>query len=324
MKKKILSLFLVVALLLTCLAGCSSNESKDVYPTKNINAICPYGAGGTTDLAMRGLFDAVAEDAMPSGTSFVVSNVSGGSGLVGASQFANSNADGYTIGVVNCDLVLNKVLGNTEISVDQFTPLVAIQTDPYMVIVRDDSPFKTFEELVDYALEHPGEVSIGDTGEGGVPHLAVTALEKNLGLSFKSVSYDSSGDSVVAVVSGEVDATISHSAPAAGQLDAGGVKAIAVTSNERLSTYPDVPAIGELYDELSDMQVMSWIFVVTLKDAPEESVTFLRDVFGNAIKSDKFQKTLASFYMQKTNLPDSKAMIDFIDNQYAYYQTLVK
>lgn len=303
-------------------SAAGSSEQKLDYPTKDISVIVPYGAGGTTDLSVRGVLDAVPDGVVSK--NFMVSNITGGSGLVGATQFANADADGYTLGVLNCDLVLNNVLGNTEITADQFVPLACIENDPYLFIVSKDAPYQTFEEFVDYAKEHPGEITVGDTGAGAAPHLAYLALTKDLGLDLKTVSYDSAADSVVAVVSGECQAVISASAAAVGQLEAENVKALAVTSNERLSTYPDVPAMGELYEELSDMQVNSWIMLAVSADTDPQIISFLQDVFAPAAVSDQYKQTQKGFYFQPVEEMTNGQMLEFVSNQKDYYVSLVK
>ena len=177
--KKLFAALLVTAMALSTLTACgsktetpSTDASTDSdnsaatttvdYPTKDITVVVPYGAGGTTDLCVRGVLDAVDKSVVTK--NFIVSNVTGGSGLVGASQFVNAKSDGYTIGVLNCDLVLNNVLGNTDITSDQFVPLACIENDPYLFVVSKDAPYQTFEEFVDYAKAHPGEVTVADRG----------------------------------------------------------------------------------------------------------------------------------------------------------------
>lgn len=335
--KKSFALLFAGTMALSMLAGCgagssassassgstaSSSGQKLDYPTKDISVIVPYGAGGTTDLSVRGILDAVPDGVVSK--NFMVSNVTGGSGLVGATQFANADADGYTLGVLNCDLVLNNVLGNTDITADQFIPLACIENDPYLFIVSKDAPYQTFEEFVDYAKEHPGEITVGDTGAGAAPHLAYLAMTKDLGLDLKTVSYDSAADSVVAVVSGECQAVISASAAAVGQLDAGNIKALAVTSNERLFTYPDVPAMGELYKELSDMKVNSWIMLAVSADTDPQIVSFLQGVFAPAAVSDQYKQTQKGFYFQPVQDMTNEQMLEFVSAQKDYYVSLVK
>lgn len=319
--KKVVSAVLALVLLVSALAGCSSGTAA--YPSKNVSIIVPYSAGGTSDLCVRGVLNAIPSNALPKNVNLVVSNLPGGAGLVGINKLVGSPNDGYTLGSVNCDFLLNSCLGNTDLTLDKFIPLACIEKDPYLIVIKSDAPYKTFKEFIEYAKANPGKVTIGDTGDGAVPHLAVTAMEKLLGVTFKTVSYDSSGDSVVAVVSGEVDATVTVPSPALGQLQAGTIVPITVTAKERLTSYPDVPTIGEVYPEASDMQVISWICLAALADTDDGNIQFLKDTLSKAVTSDTFKQTLENSHMQEINMNDEE-LAQFIKDQTAFYQEMVK
>lgn len=341
--KSKLTLLLAVVVLVSLLGGCGGNSSSGTsepsgstpppaqsetppapeldYPKKDITVVVPYGAGGTTDLCVRGVLDAVPDGAVSK--NFMVSNVAGGSGLVGATQFVNAAADGYTIGVLNCDLVLNNVLGNTEITSDQFVPLACIENDPYLFVVSKDAPYQTFEDFVAYAKDHPGEITVSDTGAGAAPHLAYLALTQQLGLDLKTIAYDSAADSVVGVVSGEVQAAITASGAAVGQIEGGNLVPLAVTSNERLSTYPDVPAMGELIPELENMQVNSWIMLAVRAETDSAIISFLQEAFAPAAVSDAYRATQEGFFFQPVSEMSNGDMLDFVASQHDYYVSLL-
>lgn len=335
MKRKLTALLLAAMMLCSALTACGSNSAEGTqtpdssetdtlvssYPEKDITALVYWAAGGTTDTCVRSVINAIPDDMLSK--NIIVSNVAGGSGLVGATQFVNSPADGYTIGVLNCDLVLNHALGNTDISSDQFIPLACVEQDPYLLLVAADAPYDTFEEFVEYAKANPGTISIGDTGSGAVPHLVYTVLSKQLGLDMKTVAYDSSADSVIATVSGECQATVTAPGAAAGQLEGGTLKAIACSGAERLSAYPDVPCMSELYDELADMNILSWIMVVALKDSPADAVSFLQDIFSTAATSDAYRETLESLSFQPVPAMDNDEMLAFVAAQADYYASVL-
>ena len=346
MKKKMTALLLAALMLCGALSGCGGNgggsdassggsdasssgsdQSQSApapesgFPEKDLTALVYWAAGGTTDTCVRSVINAIPDDMLSK--NIIVSNVAGGSGLVGATQFVNSKADGYTIGVLNCDLVLNHALGNTDISSDQFIPLACIEQDPYLFLVPADAPYDTFEEFVEYAKANPGTISIGDTGSGAVPHLVYTVLNKYLGLDMKTVAYDSSADSVIATVSGECQATVTAPGAAAGQLEAGTLKAIASSGAERLTAYPDVPCMSECYDELKDMNILSGIMVVALKDSPADAVSYLQEIFSTAATSEEYQKTLQDFSFQPVPAMDNAAMLDFVAAQADYYASVL-
>lgn len=319
--KKAAAVLTAVSLATAFFTGCGS---KKEYPSKDISVVCPYAAGGTTDLCIRGLIDAVPDDAKPSGVNITVSNVTGGGGLVGTTQFKNADADGYTLGIVNCDLVLNKVNGNTEISYDEFTPIACLMNQPNLMLVKADAPYSTFEEFVDYAKAHPGEVKIGNSGEGTIPKLSAQAVEKELGLEFKYVTYDGDTNSITAVVSGEVDATFCSAAPAMGQLNAGTIKVLTVTDNKRMESFPDVPAMGELYEELADTRILTWVYLAVRNDVPAEHIKYLQDLFAKANANESFAETQKSFSIEKTTFEGSDQVKEFMEQQYAFYEGLIK
>lgn len=298
-------------------------EQPDGYPKKNITVICPYSAGGTTDLCIRGLVEAIPDGTLPKGINILVNNVTGGGGLVGTQQFVNSASDGYTLGIVNCDLILNKVYGNTEITYDQFTPVACLMNQPNLILVNKDAEFQTFTEFIDYAKAHPGEVKVGNSGEGTIPRLCAEAVEKALGLEFKYVNYDGDTNSVTAVVSGEVDVTMCSAAPAIGQLQAGTIKAIAVSSNERMESYPDVPAWSEECEELKDTQILTWVYLAVKNDVDEDITNYLTDVFALANATDEFKETQKSFSIETTTFDGVEATEEFMQKQYDMYDELV-
>lgn len=148
--KKILALVLALVMTLA-LAACGNTDAKPNdtgadgeaagwTPSANITVIVPYSAGGTTDLSVRGVTGAIDTSVLPSGVNVVVDNVAGGSGLVGITQFANSANDGYTVGIINCDFIMNMALGNTELRYDQFTPVGCVMNDGNIVFVSANAP----------------------------------------------------------------------------------------------------------------------------------------------------------------------------------------
>lgn len=314
MKKALLTVVL-------CLFALSATTYAIDYPTKNININVPYAAGGTTDLSTRALTDSIPSGVMPSGVSFVITNMPGGSGLVGTTNFSTARKDGYRLGIVNCDFLLNIVRGATQLKLEQFVPLAFIQADPYLVLVRNDAPYKTYQDLVNHMKANPDALKCADSGPGSVPHLAALAMMKAHKISMKTMGYDNSLEGTMAVVNGEADFVISHSSAASGQLKAGTVRPLACTSNERLTLFPDVPAIGELYPaEAGDMKVLSWIAVAALAGTPQERIDWLRDTFNKSAKTDAYKDKLKNFQMQDVSHFTADDMQKFFAEQAEYYK----
>ncbi len=309
-------LFMFAAMFLVSFAAPAAS-----YPGKNINIILGSSPGGPTDLTVRALADCIPEGIMPAGVTFTITNMPGGSGLVAATKVVSSAKDGYTLGIVNIDLLNNIVRKNTPITLDQYVPLVFTQADPYLVLVRKDAPYKTFKELVEYIKAHPGEVMFGDSGTGSSPHLAIVGMEKALGLKVEINGYDNNLASTVAVLNGECQVTVAHASAAIGYLKSGDVLPLAVTSPERLSLFPDVPGMGELYPELKNLRTLSAVCVAGMSAAPQEATDFLRNAFLKSISTDKFQKRLADLQSAPITIITPEQMADFFAGQIEFLKS---
>lgn len=173
--KKFLSLVLAVVMVLA-LAACGNktnddsntnndNNSATDFPTKPMTIVCPYGAGGGTDLALRILAEC-GKDVF--GQTINVENKTGGSGTVGLTEALNAAADGYTLGTCSVDLITLPLLGlaPAETTRDAFDPICVINGEPAAIIVRADSRWNTIEEFIAEAKEKPGTVQLANSGMG--------------------------------------------------------------------------------------------------------------------------------------------------------------
>ncbi len=312
--KKTLAIILAALLLLACAAGCGAKA----YPNQNINVIVQYSAGGGTDLSVRGVLDGVKD--VP--VNFSVSNVTGNGGLIGLTQVANSKADGYTLGVVNTDFVINIILGNTDLTLDSFSPLACALKDPFCLIIRNSDDYSTLEEFIDYAKAHPGEVVIGETGTGAAPTLAVSAIEDALGVDFSTVTYDGSADCVTAIVGGHIDATFAQAVNASAQAAAGNCKIVGVLANDRLQAFPDVPTFREIYPNEIDFEFMGFCIISTQAAVEEDIKVYLSEKLRAGVDSESFAETLGTLGMQTQNM-DRAQLAEFLNQQLELYGRLL-
>lgn len=303
----------------------SAGAASDWQPSGNVTVLVPYSAGGTTDLSVRGVTGAVDSGKLPGGVSVVVDNVTGGSGLVGITQFINSANDGETVGIINCDFIMNMALGNTELSYEQFTPVGCVMMDGNLVFVSADAPYDTYQEFIEYAKENGG-VTVADAGAGSVQAVVTASTAEALDAPLTAVHYDDAGAAVLGVVSGEVDAVCCSSVTAAAQYDAGNIKPLATSSLERMSTFEDVPTMAECFpDELGDMNVPVWVFLAVRNDTDPAISGYLQDLFYDAIRTDAYAQVRSQFYLCDNNelyLDEEKAQ-EFFKSQYEYYAEVV-
>ncbi|MUV37058.1 Protein BugT [Lentibacillus sp. JNUCC-1] len=295
---KLLGLILMTVLVLT-ISGCSGNsENEDAgsgnsgsadnanedFPKKEIELIVPTAAGGGTDAAARALAP-LAEDHL--GTSIGVVNKTGGSGSVGMTEGANSKPDGYTVTMVFVELTMFEHLGLSPLTPQDFKPIGLINFDPAALTVPADAPYDTLEEFISYAKEHPGEISVGNSGPGSIWHIAAANLEEAAGIELNHVPHDGAAPAVTALVGGHIDAVTVSPAEVKSQIDAGKLKMLAVMSDEKSDMAPDVPTVSEA--GLDAAPIGTWRGLTVPKETPDDIVAKLEDGFLKAAEEEEFK-----------------------------------
>lgn len=220
---------------------------RAAYPDRPIRLIVPWGAGGTTDRTARTVAP-VLERAL--GVPVVVVNMPGATGAIGAQYVHEQPPDGYTLLFSAENTAIYRVLGISSLSFGEFEPVMLFTQGVPAIMVKGDSRFKAITELLQYAREHPEQVTIGATGVGGVPYVVQAMLSQALGIRFKLVHFDGDGPAIAALLGGHVDATIPTIPAAIEYHRAGRARILATVTNQRLAAVQEIPALGESYPEL--------------------------------------------------------------------------
>lgn len=258
------------------------------YPSKNINVIIPKGAGGGTDTSCRVLLQ-FASDKLPDNVSFVPVNKPAGNGFTGMVEGANATPDGYTLVMTVVELATNP--GASSVTADNFTGLAFTIANPASLIVRSDAPYQTIEEFIEYCKNHPGEVMVGNSGMGNIYHLAAAKMEKEFGIKFSHVPYNNgAGESIAALVGGHIDAVVSTPDTAKAQVDAGNLKILGVMSNQRLSTFPEVPTFKEKCG--FEFNVLAWAALCAPNNLPEDVYNWLINIFTETCQQEDYKQAM--------------------------------
>lgn len=272
----------------------SDSPSEVDFPTKAMTIVCPYSAGGGTDLALRILADCGKN---VFNQTINVENKTGGSGTVGLTEVLNASPDGYMLGTASVDLITLPLLGLApkELTREAFDPICVINGEPAAVIVPKDSKFQTIEELIDYAKQNPGEIRLANSGTGNIWHLAAIGIELKTGAKFTHVPYsDGSAQAIAAVLGKHVDAVVCSAAEAAANIDSGSLKVLAVANTDRLSAYPDIPTMKE---KGIDLTIVALRGLCVRADTPDDIKQVLKDSFGQVIQSDECKKEVEAANM---------------------------
>ncbi|MGI6084774.1 MAG: tripartite tricarboxylate transporter substrate-binding protein [Acetivibrionales bacterium] len=260
----------------------SSVDTNNFYHGKIITWIVPWAAGGATDVMSRELANLLSKEL---GVTCVILNTDGGGGLVGFNTLIASPKDGFTIGSISPSMLLFKPTGKANISYDAADFLCMSQTVPTCLVVKGDSQFKSLDEIIAYAKDHPGELRYGNSGIGAIYHLVGEAMAKKAGVKFTAVPYESGTAGATAAAGGHVEFAICSISEAAAMIDAGELSPLAVFGDSPSAKYPDVPTTTKLgYEGLMG----TWTGVAAPQGIPAEARELLMKTFEEIIKGEEW------------------------------------
>ena len=261
------------------------------YPTKPVQLMVAYPAGGSTDVAAR-ILASVAEKEL--GQSLVVLNKPGAGGQVGWTDMARQRPDGHYIGLINLP-ALNTVILDPErkavFGIDAFTPIINHVLDPGVIWVKADSPYKTVKDLVEAAQKNPGKISAATTGILSDDHLAILMVEEAVpGAQFRIVHFEGGAPQITAILGGHVEVAFDNVGSIAKRVRSGELRALAVMDPQRSKFLPDVPTTVELgYPSVVSNSTRG---IAGPKGLPEPVVKKLQDVLGRAMANPDHVKKM--------------------------------
>src|SRR5512140_1307422 len=236
------------------------------YPTRPITLIVPWGAGGGTDATAR-IIGTLLEKEL--GQPVNVVNRTGGSGVVGHAAIAAAPPDGYTIGLATVEIGMMHWQGLTELTGASYTPIGLVNLDPAGVQVRADAPYKTVQDLLAAIKANPGKLKASGTGQGGIWHLAIAGMLRDMKVDPASVPWVPSNGAAPGLqdmVAGGIEIAPVSLPEARSLIDAGKVKSLAVLSDKRAALYPNVPTLKEASG--SDWTMAAWRGIAAPKGIP--------------------------------------------------------
>lgn len=278
------------ALRTTALAGTAlmmmSFAAAADYPERAVTMIVPFAAGGGTDVTARTV-EPFLEKYL--GGDIVVENVPGGSGELGATRIAEAEPDGYTIGWMNVtNTMANAYARETAYETPgSFEPIANVVFDAAMVVVHPDSQFESFEDLLEYAKENPGELTFATSGVSSDSHLNLLMLHQESEARLTHVPFEGGAASRAALLGGHVDVLSSTRSEVQPYQEEGEVRILAAWTEDRLEPLPDVPTLKEHGLELTSG---SWRGLVAPAGTPKEIVDQLAEAIEQTVNDPAFQE----------------------------------
>ncbi|HKY06742.1 MAG TPA: tripartite tricarboxylate transporter substrate-binding protein [Candidatus Binatia bacterium] len=277
-------------ILLSFLMLLAAPATAQQFPTKPINMIVVFAAGGATDVLAR-----IAADHMSNtlGQRVVVENVTGAGGTIGGARGAQAAPDGYTltVGSMGSHSAAPTIYASSiKYNPLELEPVGLIGGTPLYLTVRNDFPAKTFQEFAAYVKANPGKVSLGHAGVGSTNHLASLLLMHLTGLNFNLIAYRGEGPAVADLVAGHIDSGGIFAPAAVPQIKANKVRALLIAQNDRATVTPDVPTSKEAGVEQFLLQ--GWSAVFAPKGTPKPVIAKLSEALRSAVADPAVRKRI--------------------------------
>jgi tripartite-type tricarboxylate transporter receptor subunit TctC len=261
------------------IAGTARGQQQ-TWPSRPVRLVVGYSPGGGNDLIAR-IVSAKLQDKL--GQPIVVDNKPGAQSIVAAELVAKAPPDGYTLLIAPSGPMTINPAVFSKLPYDplrDFAPVSLLAEFPLLMVVGASQPVKSVKELVEYGKANP---KLANYASSATPfQLASELFNQRTGSSFQHIPYKGSGEMVQAVLSGQVLMTIADSAPVAGPLKSGKLRAIGITTAKRPPDFPDVPTFAE--QGISDMEISLWTGVVAPNGTPAEVVERLQDVIEDTVE----------------------------------------
>ena len=287
------------------------------FPTKSVNLVVTFAPGGTLDTASR-ILAAKAEKFL--GQPVIVSNVGGGGGSVALAQVATKKPDGYTItSCTSTGLIRIPQLRPVPYGPDDFIPVMHYASVQSGVVVKSDSPFKTFKDLIEFARKNPGKVTYATSGAGSPMHIAMEFVAMKEGIKWTHVPQTGGAPGLAAVLGGHVTA-MSDSTEWLPHVKEGSLRLLVTHGEKRMKIFPNVPTLRDLgYDFINETVFM----IAAPKGTPAPVIKKLDESFHKAMDDPQFIQTISNiaFEVSYRNSEDTKK---YLDDAYMRFGEMIK
>ena len=243
-KKTGIQIRFILSVVLVCLFWIGSSQAQD-YPASPVQIVIPYSPGGLTDIFWRSISDSIANNIK--GT-IVLVNKTGGGGVVGTSFVVNSKPDGYTLVNVSPEAVsiapafMPNIPYNSE---KDLTYIAKASVVAFAIAVRNESPFKTLEELVSFAKANPRKLKTAGMGIVGTPHMILGVFNRDANVEITYIPFDGGGEVVTNLLGGHTDFAIASLPSIKSHVLSGKARLLALCSPKRLPSFPEIPTLAE-------------------------------------------------------------------------------
>lgn len=269
----------------------AGDATAQTYPTRPITIVVPFAAGGPIDTTTRIVTEKMRDQL---GQTFIVENVTGAAGSLAAMRVAKSAPDGYTLmtgiwGTHVANGAIYKLSYNVQ---TDFVPVALVSSNPLLIVSSKSTPASNLAELIAWLKNNPDKATQGTSGIGSVGHIGGIFFQKMTGTQFSFVPYRGLAPAIQDLTAGTIDLMFDTPATSLPQVQAGNIRAYAVTSPKRIASAPDIPTVDEA--GLNDLYITTWTGFFAPKGTPDEIVAKLGAAARQALADPEVQKKLAA------------------------------
>jgi len=304
------------------LFGCNTSDNKYLrsaieYPIHPVEVVIPFGGGGASDLFVRN-FSKYLDDYYPLGITF--SNIPGKGGIYAVRNVMRKPADGYTLLEITPSVIISDILhvNRQDLLRDNFIPIARIQTDNYVVSVKSESPYDSFEELI---KNNKGKVVyVSGLSSGGLDSITTHLLSKTTGVNFKLVPYRSGAEAKAGIVSGETQVYIDKVISASKLIKNNIVKPLLVIADKEHSAgelLKGVPLSSEIG---LNIPILSWRAFAVRKETPADIIRYIATSMRRTTVSEAYVK---DFPLAETDFMENGELDYFIKSQYVLFEKII-
>lgn len=263
--------------------------AQGTFPSQPINVVVGFSPGGSTDLGVRIVADQVSKEL---GVSLVILNKPGAGGMVGSEFVRHSKPDGYTLFGASFPFLTIPILdAKSPYTIDDFDPICLHTTQVNVVVVRNESPFKTIKDVIDFAKKNPGKLSYGSSGIGSTSHFFGELLKQSIGIDLTHIPFKGDAPIATATIGGHIDLGFPTLPGAFSLIKGGSFRALVVGSKERSPDFPELPTLAE--SGYPEALIESWHAFLGPKGIPKPVMEKLSTVFEKAVKHPSVKKMLS-------------------------------
>lgn len=311
----------LAGLLIGALVLLSPDASAQSWPSKPIRVVVPFAPGGAVDRIGRIVAGSLTESL---GQKVIIENVAGAGGLIGLAQVARAEPDGYTLTITSFSSLAIAPAINPNVEYDplhDFVPIAYLGGAPNTFVVSQSSGVRSLADLIERSRRDGQSIAFGSTGHGTLGHLAGAYFGLKAGVPVEHAPYKGSGMAVTDVVGGHLMLASVSLASALGNIRAGTVVPIALSSAKRMREFPDLPTFREL--GFPELEVTSWFAICGPASMPKEIVKQLNREIVRVLQQPEVQKRLEQEAFE-VDYMSQEALADFVKSEITRWAPIAK